>query len=181
MSEKPGRYQTSMGAMVGAMLVLVVAVLAFVLLRDLNRESAETTVDPLDWEEAVVAAQGAGHAVVHPGELPEGWKVTSLAFTPTDPPVWGMGMLTDEDRYVGIRQEDDRVEDLLEVFVDEDTSEEEPVRVGGELAGEWQVFTDAGGDTALVRERDGDVVLVYGSAPREVVEELASRLTEAPL
>ena len=67
------------------------------------------------------------------------------------------------------------------VGVHEDTSEEGTVRVDGDLAGEWAVFTDSGGDTALVLERDGDVVVVYGSAPREVIEETAAALTEEPL
>jgi hypothetical protein len=166
--------------MVGAMSVLVLGVLAFVLLRDLNREDASTTPDPVEWEAAVVAAQDAGHRVVHPAHLPEGWRATSLTFTPTDPPVWGLGLLTDTGRYVGLRQEDDSVDDLLEVFVDENAEEGEPVRLDGDLAGEWQTWTDDGGDVALVRERDGDVVLVYGSAGREVVEEFAESLTEAP-
>ncbi len=128
MSEKPGRYQTSMGAMIGAMFVLVVGVLAFVLLRDLNRESAETEPEAIDWQTAVVAAQDAGYRIAYPAELPEGWKVTSLDFTPTDPPAWGLGMLTDTGAFVGIRQEDERVQDLLEVYVDDQATEEEPDR-----------------------------------------------------
>jgi len=170
-----------MGAMIGAMFVLVVGVLAFVLLRDLNRESAETEPEAIEWQTAVVAAQDAGYRIAYPAELPEGWKVTSLDFTPTDPPAWGLGMLTDTGAFVGIRQEDERVQDLLEVYVDDQATEEEPTEIEGELGGPWERWTDSGGDVALVRPRDGDVVMVYGSASEEVVEQVAASLTEKKL
>lgn len=179
-SEKPGRHQTSMGAMVGAMSILVVCVLGFVLLRDLGRQSAETSPEPVVWEIAVEAAHDSGHPVVHPGELPRGWTATSISFEPTEPPTWGMGMLTGTGSFVGIRQEDAPARDLLETYVDEDARQGDDVAVTGELAGEWQSWTDSGGDVALLLQRDEDVVLVYGSATREVVEELAGQLTDAP-
>lgn len=181
MSEKPARHQTSFAGMVGAMIVIVAAIVAFVLLRDLNRESADTSPEPLEWRSAVQGAQDSGFEVVHPSALPVGWSVTSVRFTPTDPPLWSMGMLTDNGAFIGVHQEDESVDDLLETLVDEDPAEGEVLELDGDLAGEWQTYTDDGGDVALVLERGEDVVLVYGSAPRDVVAELAASLTEDSL
>ena len=49
----------------------------------------------------------------------------------------------------------------------------------GEFAGEWQTWTDKGGDTALMLQRDEDVLLVYGSAPVEDLVTFASSLRTA--
>ncbi|WP_104107963.1 DUF4245 family protein [Nocardioides sp. 616] len=180
MSGKPARHQTSMAGMIGAMIVLVAAVLAVVLLRDLGRESAETSPDALEWESAVAGAQDTGLEVAYPARLPAGWKVTSVELEPTDPPTWAMGMLTDTGAFVGLRQQDESVRDLVETYVDDDAEEGDPVQIGGDLGGTWSTYTDEGGDTAFVLERGDDVLLVYGSAPREVIIDFAEQLTEAP-
>lgn len=179
MSQSPGRYQTSMAGMVGAMIVLVGCVLAFVLFREVNREVPEVQPEPVEWETAVSAAADAGHRVVAPAELPEKWIATSIDFQPTDPPTFGLGVLTDEGKYVGLRQEDERRDDLLETYVDEDAVEGDPTEVEGEFAGEWQTWTDEGGDTALMLQREDDVLLVYGSAPAEDLIAFASSLRTA--
>lgn len=182
MSERPGRYQRSFGGLVGAMVLTLVAILAFVAFRAVNRDSAETKPEPVDWESAVSSAQGAGIDVVHPAALPQDWVVTSVNLVPAqERPTWGMGMLTDTGAFVGLRQEEEALSDLLEVYVDEDTDEDGPVEVGGDLGGEWTAYSDAGGDVGLALVRDGDTLLVYGSAPQDVLVEFAGSLTEAPL
>lgn len=179
-SGRSARYQTSMGAMVGAMIVLVGAVLAFVLFRELFRENVETTPEAVDWESAVIGAQDSGLSPVHPPALPVGWIATSVVLTSEERPAWGMGMLTEDGRFVGLRQEDDSLSRLLETFVDEDAEEGEPVEVGGDLGGTWATYSDEGGDLALALERDEDVVLVYGSADQADLVAFASLLTEEP-
>lgn len=178
-SQSPGRYQTSMGGMVGAMIVLVVCLLAFVAFREASREVPETKPEAIDWQDSVAAAADAGHPVVAPGALPTDWIATSITFSPTTPPTFGLGMLTDDGRFVGLRQEDERRDDLLETYVDDEPIEGDPVEVGGEFAGEWMSWTDEGGDTALMLQRDADVLLVYGSAPLEDIVALASSLRTA--
>lgn len=179
MSQSPGRYQTSMAGMVGAMIVLVGCILAFVLFREANRDTPEMQPEPVEWEIAVSAAADAGHPVVAPAELPEKWIATSISFQPTDPPTFGLGVLTDDGKYVGLRQEDERRDDLLTTFVDDDAVEGDATEVEGEFAGEWQTWTDEGGDTALMLQRDDDVLLVYGSAPIEDLVTFASSLRTA--
>lgn len=182
MSERPGRYQRSFSGLVGAMVLILVAILAFVAFRAVNRDSPETRPEPVDWQSAVTSAQEAGIDVVHPAALPEDWVVTSVNLVPAqERPTWGMGMLTDTGAFVGLRQEEERLEDLLDVYVDEDTDEDGPVEVGGELGGEWTAYSDSGGDVGLALVREQETLLVYGSAPQDVLLELAASLTEAPL
>lgn len=168
-----------MAGMVGAMLVLVGCILAFVVFREVNREVPEVQPEAIDWQAAVNAAADAGHPVVAPEDLPAEWIATSMTFQPTDPPTFGLGVLTDEGRYVGLRQEDERRDDLLKTYVDDDAVEGDPVEVEGEFAGEWQTWTDQGGDTALLLQREDDVLLVYGSAPVEDLLRFASSLRTA--
>lgn len=178
-SQSPGRYQTSMAGMVGAMIVLVGCILAFVAFREVNREVPEVKPEAIDWQTAVTAAADNGHPVVAPAKLPADWIATSIDFKPTDPPTFGLGMLTDKGKYVGLRQEDERRADLIEMYVDDEAVEGEPVEVGGEFAGAWDTWTDEGGDTALLLQREDDVLLVYGSAPEEDLVEFASSLRTA--
>lgn len=177
MSQSPGRYQTSVAGMVGAMIVLVGCVLAFVVFRETTRDVPQVEPEAMDWKTSVVSIQGQGHEVVHPADLEDGWIATTIEFRPTKPVTFGLNMLTEEGRFVGLRQEDQRLEDLLATFVDDEAVEGDPVRIGGDLGGEWQTFTDEGGDTALVLDRKDDYVMVFGSASRTVLVDFASTLT----
>lgn len=165
-----------MAGMVGAMIVLVACILAFVLFRESSREVPETEPTAIAWESAARAAADEGHPVVAPGELPEDWIATSIDFRPTSPPVFGLGLLTDDGRYVGLRQDRVPLENLLETYVDEETRPGDPVEVSGEFAGEWDSYTDEGGDRALVLDRNEDFLVVYGSAPMADLVEFASSL-----
>lgn len=160
------------------MLVTLVCVIAFVTVRELLRVTPDGTVEPVDWEPAVASAAEAGMSLVHPAGLDPEWQVTSARLVHSRPPTWGMGMLTDTGKFVGIRQEPTTLPQLLEVYVDEDSVEGDPVRLDSALGTEWRSFSDDGGDYALVLEREDDIVMVYGSAPAAVMQELATVLTE---
>ena len=179
-SNKPGRHETSIGGMIGAMIVLVACILAYVGFREVFRDTPEVKPEAVEWASAANAAIDAGHPVVRP-ELPAGWIVTNVRLEPTKPPLWDMSMYTDGEKFAGLHQEDERVADLVETYIDDEATEGDPVRVGGELAGEWQVFTDDGGDTGLVLQRETDVVMVYGSAPKDELVDLAGSLTTKPV
>jgi hypothetical protein len=92
-----------------------------------------------------------------------------------------MGMLTDDDRFAGVRHESRSSADMVEEYVDEDAAEGDRVAVAGDLAGRWSTFTDPEGDTALVTERGDATVLVYGSASASDLRRLAESLTTAPV
>ena len=165
MSEKPGRYQRSTNGLVGALVVTLLAVGVFWTVRSLVRTEVEVEPEPVDYAESVEAARGAGFDVVAPVGLPEGWIATAIDLTQTDPPAWGMGVLTAEGKFVGLRQEAKSVDDLVDANIDEDAVEGEPLTLDSAVGETWQTWTDEGGDTGYSIEYADETLLVYGSAP----------------
>jgi Protein of unknown function (DUF4245) len=167
MSERPGRYQRSFSGMVGAMIVLVLVVALFVAFRAINRTEPENTVDAVDYTRpAEFAREQARFPLLAPAELPEGWRATSVRFDNGRDQAWHVGFLTGADDYVGLEQADESARDLVEEHVDEDATEGDAVTVDGDT---WERWTDAGGDTALVRETDEVTTLVVGTVGEETL------------
>lgn len=178
MSEQPSRYNRSFGGMTGALLVTVVFVLAFVLWRSLFQDGDEENPTPtVDWRESVTLAEQADLPVVHPRELPAGWRATSVELRAGDRPVWGMGVLTDDGRFVGIRQEDASVADLVETYIDEDATAGPDASVASDVTGTWQTWSDDGGDHGYSTELGDETLLVYGSASTGDLETYLGLLT----
>lgn len=174
MSEKPGRYQRSASGMVGAMIFLVVVVVALVAVRNLLQEEPTSTVKEVDYRKtAEVGQEQVGFPILAPPTLPEGWRATSVRLTPEPTPAWHLGLLTDQDRYVGLEQSRRTEERMVEDFVDSDAVKGEPVQVEGRT---WQTWTDEGGDTALTRVDDGITVVVVGTPELDVLTDFAATL-----
>ena len=181
-----GRYQRSTGALVGSMIVTVVVVVAVVVLRGCLSRDLEVTAEPVDYREAVSQAQGAGIEVVYPPSLPEGWIATQVEVEPGEPPGFSLNMLTDEGRFVGLRQSSEEdVDDLLEELVDSSTDEEGTYSPQGSVAPSWEVYTDDGGDRAYATTLEvpaGEyALLVYGPVDAATLEPLVEALTTAPV
>ena len=167
MSGQAGRYQRSAAGMVGAMIVLVLVVIGFVLFRGAVREVPETPVRTVDYvQTADYAREQAGFAVLAPDTLPNGWRATSARFTPGRAESWHLGLLTDEEEYVGLEQSTASVQDMVEEHVDAEAVEGKPVEVDGET---WQSWSDDGGDLALVWESGDTTTLVVGHNVPEAV------------
>jgi len=177
-SEQAGRYQRSFSGMIGALLVTLLVIGGFVAFRALNRDEVDTGPETVDYLETVDAVQEGGISVLYPPSLPSGWRATSVDYQPGEEPAWGLGFLTDGDTFVGVRQEDEPLDDLLAAYVDEQPAEVGEVDVSGAVEPTWRVFEDAGGDTAYAAKHGADWVLVYGSAPREDVEAMVGSLTD---
>lgn len=170
MSGQPGRYTRSFGGMVGAMLVVVVLVVVFVVFRDANRDDLAPGARAVDYAtDARYARQQAGFELLAPPTLPAGWRATSVRFVPGADERWHLGMLTDEDRYVGLEQADASVAAMVEMHVDPEATRGRAVEVAGDR---WQTYRDDAGDLALVRREAATTTLVVG---HEVpVEELVA-------
>lgn len=184
---RPGRYNRSFGGLVGAMIVMVVVVVLTWLALGLFRDEAEFEPLAIDYESSVQALVDNGAALAYPEELPPGWRVNNLAYSP-DGPVFTLALLTDDSDFAGVYHAPEEAEDLEEVLdrlVDENASEGDPVELvdGQGARGTWQVWTDKGGDTAYVRveEQQGEPVLtmVYGSAPAEDLRAVVGSLLTA--
>ena len=173
MSEQAGRYQRSASGMIGAMLVLLAVIGAYVVFRAVNRNEPESPVRAVDYLQTLDYARGqADFPLLAPTSLPEGWRATSVNFVP-EPVRWHLGVLTDEDRYVGLEQSRSSVDKMVETYVDLEAVRGEPVQVEGLT---WRTWTDEGGDTALTRE-DGEVTtLVVGTPGLDVLVDYVESL-----
>ena len=173
MSEQAGRYQRSAAGMIGAMLVLLLVVIGFVAFRDLNRNEPGSPVRAVDYQKTLGFAQdSAGFPLLAPPSLPEGWRATSATFVP-DPARWHLGVLTDEDRYVGLEQSRGSVRDMVETYVDREARRGRQVRIEGQ---QWRTWTDEDGDTALTRVEDGVTTLVVGTPELELLVDYVTTL-----
>jgi len=175
-----GRYQRSSGGLIGALIVTVGAVVAFVLFRALTSDDQPTPVRAVDYSASVEGARTDGKlTVLAPDRLPLGWKATSATYTRGVSPTWHLGMLTGDTRYVGVEEARESVEDLVEEHVDENALRGKDVTIGSQ---KWQTWTDSDGDYAVARALEGpqgaeESVLVLGSAPERQVRQLAGSLT----
>ena len=177
-----GRYQRSSGGLVGAMIVVVLGVVAFAGLNALKTDHDETGVRAVDYQAMVRAGRADGKlSVPAPTSLPSGWKATSADYLTGSDPTWHLGVLTDKGDYIGVEEALGGAKDLVEEHVDPDAVQGKDVTVDGT---EYQTWTDAGGDYALSREVDnGDVtqsVLVVGSAPASTIRDYTASLEDAP-
>jgi hypothetical protein len=165
MTEQASRYQRSFGGMVGAMLVLVLVVLAFVVFRDLNRNDPPDPVHAEDWRTPLrFAREDAPFRVLAPERLPTGWIATSVRYQEGRRPSWHLGMLTKDQHYVGLEQAVRPVDGMVAEFVDEQAAPGDDVDVDGAT---WQSWSDEGGDHALTRRADGVTTLVVGTVPAD--------------
>ena len=184
--ERPARYQRSFGGMIGALLVLLLGVGTFVVLRDANRLEPAPPVEAVDYvRPARFAQEEAGFEVLAPRELPEGWSATSVRFDDGDEQSWHLGLLTAEQRYIGVEQAERPVAAMVDDFVDVDAREGGEVEVGGET---WTAWSDPGrdpeadpstepeGDLALVREGAGVTALVVGTVSQDALSDFVATL-----
>lgn len=176
MSQGSGRYQRSAAGMVGAMIVTLLAIVAFVAFRAINREELVVEPTAVDYLQTVEALQqGNDLDPAYPPELPDGWIARRAVFT-AENLAWELDLLTDEEKYVGIRQAAMRPKDLIEEYVDEEGEPEGVTGLGGKLDLEWVGWKVDGGDTAYTTEIDGQSLLVFGSAPDEEIRDVAASL-----
>jgi len=174
MSEQPGRYQRSFSGMIGAMAVLLLAVGAFVLFRDVNRDDPASPVHAVDYRGPADYARGvATFDLLAPAKLPEGWIATSVNFTQGEEQAWHLGFLTDERHYVGLEQADRPVSGMVEDFVDQEAVQGDDVVVAGKT---WETWSDDGDDLALVNDSGGVTTVVVGRVPEETLKAFINTL-----
>jgi hypothetical protein len=180
---KPGRYQRSSGGLVGAMIITVLAVLAFTAFRAVFRDNEATPVRSVDWQASVKVARAEKELfVLAPATLPSGWRATSATYSPGASPSWHLGTLTDREKYVGVEEGRSSVKDLVEQHVDAQAERGKDVTIAGQT---WQSWSDAGGDYAVARSArsTGGAVeswIVVGTAPENEIRDFAASLQGAP-
>jgi hypothetical protein len=182
-SERPRRYEQSPVGMVGALIVTLLVILAFVAFRAFNRSDLDVKPQRVDYLAQVRIAQRSaphGAALVYPAGLPSGWTATHITFSPdATRPELELSMLTSDDAYVGFVQSPSSVAELLTMYVDPHPHAGPPVTVDGSVVRRWDTWTDSGGDTALSAERGHESLLVFGTVSRSRLQQLAAWLTTA--
>jgi hypothetical protein len=159
--------------MIGAMLVLLAVIGAFVAFRAVNRNEPESPVRAVDYQQTLDYARGqVDFPLLAPASLPDGWRATSADFVP-EPPRWHLGVLTDENRYVGLEQSRGSLEKMVETYVDREAVRGRTVQVEGEA---WRTWSDGDGDTALARVDDEVTTLVVGTAGLDVLVDYVESL-----
>lgn len=129
-------------------------------------------VPPVDYGPALTTARDAApYDVLAPAELPEGWQANGVRYL-SGSAAWHLGILTDEEKYIGIEQSPESTEALVEQFAEE----AEPagsLEVGGQT---WDLLREED-RTTLVRRGEGVTTLVTGDAPQATIEQLVAGLS----
>jgi uncharacterized protein DUF4245 len=174
-SQQASRYPRTFGGMVGAMIVLVALLLVWVGFRALTSSEPASPVQRVDYTLDVAPARKAAHFhLVAPPRLPAGWRATTVTFTDTVPQHWHLGVLTDQNRYVGLEQAQQSRGSMVATYVGKDTTRGAPVQVAGRA---WSTYTDPQGDLALVRHVARVTTLVVGhEVPRSALLDYVASL-----
>ncbi|HEY6935257.1 MAG TPA: DUF4245 domain-containing protein [Marmoricola sp.] len=180
-AERPGRYQRSPRGMLVALVVVVFAVAGFVGLRGLGRDSGAVPVQTVDYHGWVKSGRDDGKLLtLAPRQLPKGWRATSVDYATGTDPRWHLGVLTDQGRYIGLEESWASAAQMVQQYVDQNASRGKAVTIAGR---HWQVWTDPGGDYAVVDTRPSPVrrhpetVLVVGDADPSVIRRFAGSLS----
>lgn len=183
-SGRPGRYQRSSGGLLGAMIVTVLLVLAFVGIRSLTSDNESTPVQTVDYLTAAKAGRADGKLMtLAPARLPGGWKATSADYLTGMSPSWHLGLLTAGNKYVGVEEARTSTEKLAEEHVDLNADRGPDVTIAG---AKWQTWTDSGGDYAVARSlevgsRTVESWMVVGTATEKEIRDLAGSLVGGPV
>jgi hypothetical protein len=186
-SEPGGRYNRSFNGLVGAIIITVLAVVAFAVFRGaFSRDIDETERATVDYVDSVRGLQQSGVSVVYPATLPDGWRSTGVDVAPVerpgDVPALGFDLTTADNHYAGIEVVADDAEGALETVYDEgdDIAVSDPLTGTPGLATDWQGWT-VGDDHAFTTAYGDRTVVVFGSAGTAGLTDLVGRLTDEPL
>jgi hypothetical protein len=184
--EEPARYNRSPKGLLAALVVTVLAVVAFAAFRAVFRDQPERAGELAEYRSTVEAAQDAGIRLVNLRDIPDGWEISSVEYAAGPRPSWAVNLLTDEGRFIGVLQSD--VDDVTETLEDLGVDSPEPGDASAfrsDLAtSRWQTWAGTDGElgySSTLTEGDpstkGGTVLVYGPAGRADQEKLISLLT----
>lgn len=176
---KGGHYERSALGLIGALLVTLLVVAGFLLFRGALRDNKPVPTRAVDHQIWVERGQNDGQLLmVAPSEIPEGWTVTSATYDGGARPVWRMGMLTPDKKFVGMVESLDSLDPLLQKHMQANPQSTGTKSVGGL---KWKSFSAAEGDAALALELtspkgEREIVLVYGDAGIDKVSQFAEVL-----
>jgi hypothetical protein len=168
---RSSRGNPSIGDIIRTMAVFAVMILALWGFGKLFTSTPESSVKAIDYAAVVEQARPAAtFPLLAPANLPEGWKATSARFQANG---WHLGVLTDDDDYIGVEQLKSSVDRTVDRFA-EGSKSDGTAEVAGQT---WTVRTGPKGRLTYVRDADGLATLVNGTAPRSVIEDYIESLS----
>ena len=165
------RGNPSMGDIARSIGVLGAIILALFLVGRLVTVTPDQPTRSIDYREAVESSRTVAEFDLYaPRSLPQGWRATSVRFEEN---TWHLGVVTDEDDYVGLEQVATSTKRAIERFANGSRARGETDIIGDT----WSLRTGPRDDLTYVR-RDGDItIVVTGTASRPVMERYISSLS----
>jgi hypothetical protein len=174
MTEQPGRYKRSSTGLIGALIVLLLVIGAYLAVRSLSRDTPAASTPTIDYVGVMEEARNAGKLVAAaPDPMPRGWRATSVRYVPGNRPTWHLGMLTDLKKYVGIEESRQTPAQMAHKFVGANATKGRAATIRSRT---WQTWKRPNGDFGVTLRAPDETVLVGGSAGRAVVEDLTDQL-----
>ncbi|WP_229051496.1 DUF4245 domain-containing protein [Aeromicrobium sp. Leaf350] len=169
------RGNPAIGDIVRSVVVMGLIVLAIWAFGLLHTNTPDDPVRDVEYASTATSArQAATYPLLAPASLPKDWRANGVRFTPGGTQPWHLGVLTADDRYIGLEQEKVELDDLLEVHADGAT-EAGTVEIAGAT---WQRFDGPKDRITLVQVTPEVTTLVTTStAPFEDVERYVTLLT----
>lgn len=128
-------------------------------------------VKPVDYAQVVQQARpAASFELLAPSSLLAGWRANVAQF---EPDAWRLGVLTDQDEYIGLNQLKVSVDRALARYA-EGSKAAGTAQVAGET---WTVRSGPKGRWTYVRTEGGLTTLLNGTASRPVIERYISSLS----
>ena len=160
-----------MGDILRSIAVLGAIILALFVIGRLVTVTPDQPTRAVDYREAVESSRTvADFDLYAPRSLPRGWRATSVRYEENS---WHLGVVTDEDDYVGLEQVADSTKRAIERFAEGSRAFGETV-IGGET---WSLRTGPDDDLTYVRRDTGNTIVVTGTASRPVMERYISSLS----
>lgn len=159
------RGNPAMGDIIRSMVVIGVIILGLYGFGQLFTATPENKVKTVDYVSVVEQARpAASFPLIAPATLPEGWRATSARFQTSG---WHLGVLTDDDDYVGLEQLRSTPDRAIDRFAEGSRSDDT-----AEVAGKtWSVRTGPDGRVIYLRHEDGLTTLINSTASRAIVED----------
>ncbi len=165
------RGNPAIGDIVRSVAVIGALILGLWAIGQLFTKTPDTAVQAIDYESTVRSARPAAEFdLLAPKTLPEGWVATSARFTPTS---WHLGVVTDDEDYVGLEQSIVDAKQLISNFA-KDSKPAGTVTIDGVS---WELRKGPDGDVTFVRRESGVTTLVTSEAPQAEVEAYVASLS----
>lgn len=159
------RGNPAVGDIVRSMVVIAVIILGLYGFGQLFTSTPENKVKAIDYVSVVEQARPAAtFPLVAPESLPDGWRATSARFQTAG---WHLGVLTDDDDYVGLEQLKASPDRAIDRFA-EGSRSDGTADVAGQT---WDVRTGPDDRVIYLRNENGLTTLINSSASRSVVED----------